>query len=91
MQSILEPKEKQLKEEKQMKLEAARRKKTDQQTLHLGTGTYADVLKKHIRVKLDLSDNTNKTRRPQRGGQQTNQMGNNEPEDDRPSQYNQYS
>ena len=53
-----------------MKLETARRKKTDQQVPHLGTGTYADVLKKHIRAKLDPSNNPNKTRRPQRGGQQ---------------------
>ena len=91
IQSILEPKEKQLKEEKQTKLEAARRKKTNQQVPHLGTGTYAEVLKKHIRAKLDPSNNPNKTIRPQRGGQQTNQMGNKEPEDDRPSKYNQYS
>ena len=70
VQSILEPKEKQLREEKQMKLETARRKKTDQQVPHLGTGTYADVLKKHIRAKLDPSNNPSKTRRPQRGGQQ---------------------
>ena len=35
IQSILKAKKKQLKEEKQSKLEAARRKKTDQQTLHL--------------------------------------------------------
>ena len=53
-----------------MKLETARRKKTDQQVPHLGTGTYADVLKKHIRAKLDPSNNPSKTRRPQRGGQQ---------------------
>lgn len=90
IQSILEPKEKQLKEEKQSKLEAARRKKTDQQTLHLGTGTYADVLKRHIRAKLDTTNDPNKTGRPQRGGQQTNQMINNEPVDDGP-RYNPYS
>lgn len=44
IQSTLEPKEKQLKE-KQRKLEAARRKKTNQETPHLATGTYAGVLK----------------------------------------------
>ena len=90
IQSILKPKKKLLKEEKQNKLEAARRKKTDEQTLHLGTGTYADVLKRHIRAKLDTTNDPNKTRRPQRGVQQTNQMINNEPVDDGP-QYNPYS
>ena len=90
VQSILELKDIQLTEEKQRKLEAARRKKTEQQTLHLGTGTYADVLKRHIRAKLNTSNNPNRTRRPQRRGQQTDEMENNVPEDDGP-RYNQYS
>jgi len=90
IQSILERKEKQLKEKKQTKLEAARGKKTDQQTLHLGTGTYVDVLKRHIRAKIDTTNDPKKTTRPQRGGQQSNQMENNEPVDDGP-RYNPYS
>ena len=56
----------------------------------MSTGTYSDVLKRHIRAKLDTSNNPNETERPQRGGQQTNQMENNEPEDDRP-RFKQYS
>lgn len=75
IQSILEPKEKQLKEEKQKKLETARNKKTEQRIRLPGTGTYADVLKKHIRDKLNPKENNEPTndlrqrRETQRGKQ----------------------
>lgn len=62
--SILEPKEKQLKEEKQKKLETARNKKTEQRIRQPGRGTYADVLKKHIRDKLNPKENNESTSDP---------------------------
>ena len=90
--SILEPKEKQLKEEKQKKLETARNNKTKEQVPLRGTKTYADVLKIHIRAKLDPPKSNNNTtkllrpREPQSEKQRTSQKGNKELRDYRPPQ-----
>ena len=45
--SILETKEKELKEEKQKKLETAHNQKTEVQIPQCGTGTYVDMLKRN--------------------------------------------
>lgn len=66
--SILEPKEKELKEEKQKKLETARNQKSKVQIPQRGTGTYADVLKRHIREKLSPQDGNDTPRKPEQWG-----------------------
>ena len=57
IESIIDTKEKQLKEKKEKKLETARKNKqpvqeAEHQPLDRGTETYAEVVKKHIRQKL---------------------------------------
>lgn len=76
IESIIDTKEKQLKEKKEKKLETARKNKqpvqeAEHQPLDRGTETYAEVVKKHIRQKLtpNKSDPTRRKIPPEERGQ----------------------
>ena len=74
IQSIVDTKERQLKEQKERKLETARKNKQPEQEiqpLDRGSETYAEAVKKHIHQKLNSnkSDPTGSKKRPDERGQ----------------------